>query len=327
MKMLANREVIEVKSKSDIAEANKVMREFVKERKAFEVKISREATLSTYTDSLGGAHPFNLSTGDIVEPLYPKTILSAIGAPLETGLTGNKQWPVVEAFEASFAGEGVELGDTKIEASKLIARPDRMGITIPITREALTETDDLLQTIATQYMPVAIAKLMNKVMFSTKKVNGATNCVGPFVDTEMKSGNILTYAATDIDDGNKMFKKLIAVKTVVTGSDIEAEQLCYVMNEATKGTLEATPKFKNGNLPIVDGNRVNGIPVFTSSLVADGTILFGAFKYAPQGIFGDMSFIVDPYTGATKNEVRFTLNIDYAVTTLRKEAFSKLVAE
>ena len=52
--------------------------------------------------------------------------------------------------------------------------------------------------------------------------------------------------------------------------------------------------------------------------------MFGAFKYAPQGLFGDMTFIIDPYTLARKNAVDFVINADYAITVLRQEAFAIL---
>lgn len=52
--------------------------------------------------------------------------------------------------------------------------------------------------------------------------------------------------------------------------------------------------------------------------------MFGSFKYAPQGLFGEMSIIIDPYTLARKNSIDFVLNADYAITTLREEAFAML---
>lgn len=78
-------------------------------------------------------------------------------------------------------------------------------------------------------------------------------------------------------------------------------------------------------MAIVDDNgRINGVPVFTTSYAEEGVIEFGAFKYAPQGLFGDMVFIVDPYTQARKNAIDFVLNADYAVSILRQEAFAML---
>ena len=41
-----------------------------------------------------------------------------------------------------------------------------------------------------------------------------------------------------------------------------------------------------------------------------------------MGLFGDMSFVIDPYSQARKDAVDFVLNVNYGTTTLRKEAFA-----
>lgn len=324
MKIKANTETIAVMKREDRAEANRQMRECLAQGKRFELKISRAVAsdfggnASGYLNPAASANVGPVTTGDIVAPLYGKLILSAIGSPLLTGLKGNYQWPVVEAFEATINDEGVKLGDTKIPTSKLIAKPERIGVAVPITREALNETDDLLQTVATQYIPVAVAALMNKIMFSKTKVDKATNLVGPFVNLD--AGNKKQYTGEA-----PTYKELLALKGIVLGANIMPEGLCYVMTETTKAMLEGSPKWDGSSQAIVDENgKVSGVPVFCSSYVAEGDVLFGAFKYAPQGLFGDMSIIIDPYTLARKNAVDFVLNVDYAVTVLRKEAFAML---
>lgn len=324
MKIKAATPTIEVKQRSDIEEANKQMRECIKEGKRFELRISRDVAgdfggnISGYLDPGASANPAPVTMGEIVKPLYAMTILSAIGAPLLTGLKGNYQWPVVETFEATINDEGVKLGDTKIPVSKLVAKPERIGVAVPITREALNETGDLLQMVCTQYMPVAVAALMNKIMFSTEKVANATNLVGPFVN--LASANKKTYTG-DVPT----YAELLSLKGQVLGSNIVPEGLCYVMTETTKSLLEGAPKWDGSNQAIVDENgKIAGVPVFCSSTVKEGTVLFGAFKYAPQGLFGDMAMIIDPYTLARKNSLDFVLNVDYAITTLRKEAFASL---
>lgn len=330
MKIKANTPTMQVGRESNLKEMNAQMREALKENKRFEVKISRAVdssfggNASGYADPASSVLPGGLTTHEIVAPLYGKTILSAIGMPLLTGLKGNHQWPVVEAFDASINDEGAALGDTKIPLTKLIAKPERLGIAVPITREALNETDDLLQVVATQYMPTAIAALMNKIAFSATKVTGATNLVGPFVSdnysTALKKTHVLTYSGDA-----PTLKELIQLKSAILQKNIMAEGLCYVMSETTKGLLEATPKWDGANVSIVDDQgRINGVPVFTTSYVAEGTVHVGAFKYAPQGLFGDMSFVVDPYTQARKNAIDFVLNVDYAITVLRQEAFATM---
>ena len=326
MKIKANTESIAVVREEDIPYANAKVRECLNAGKRFELKISRAVAqsfggnTSTYGSGLAGTNPSGLTTHDIVEPLYNKTILSAIGSPLLTGLKGNHQWPVVEAFHATINDEGAELGDTKIPLNKLIAKPERLGIAVPITREALNETDNLVQLVATQYMPVAIAELMNKIMFSQVKVNGATDLVGPFIPANMKAENKLTYTGDA-----PTLKQITGAKTAILKHNVKSEGLCYVMSEVTKGDLEATPKWQGANQAIVDDNgKINGVPVFCTNEVADGQIYVGAFKYAPQGLFGDMVFIVDPYSKARNNAIDCVLNVDYAISVLRQEAFAVL---
>lgn len=326
MKIKANTESIAVVREEDIPYANAKVRECLNAGKRFELKISRAVAqsfggnTSTYASGLAGTNPSGLTTHDIVEPLYNKTILSAIGSPLLTGLKGNHQWPVVEAFHATINDEGAELGDTKIPLNKLIAKPERLGIAVPITREALNETDNLVQLVATQYMPVAIAELMNKIMFSQVKVNGATDLVGPFIPANMKAENKLTYTGDA-----PTLKQITSAKTAILKHNVKSEGLCYVMSEVTKGDLEATPKWQGANQAIVDDNgKINGVPVFCTNEVADGQIYVGAFKYVPQGLFGDMVFIVDPYSKARNNAIDCVLNVDYAISVLRQEAFAVL---
>lgn len=326
MKIKANTPTIEVMRREDIKEANRQIRECLSSGKRFELKISRAVAssfggnASTYAGGLAGTNPSGLTTHDIVEPLYNKTILSAIGSPLLTGLKGNHQWPVVEAFHATINDEGAELGDTKIPINKLIPKPERLGIAVPITREALNETDDLVQLVATEYMPVAIAELMNKIMFSQAKVNGATDLVGPFFATNMLPANLKTY-----NGETPTLKQIVSAKTAILAHNVKPDGLCYVMSEVTKGELEATPKWDGANSAIVDENgKISGVPVFTTNEVADGQIYVGAFKYAPQGLFGDMVFIVDPYSKSRQNAIDFVLNVDYAISVLRQEAFAIL---
>lgn len=330
MKIKANTPTIEVMHREDIAEANRQIRECLAAGNRFELKISRavassfKGNASGYSNPGASTNPAVLTTHDIVEPLYAKTILSAIGMPLLTGLKGNHQWPVVEAFEATINDEGAALGDTKIPVARLVAKPERIGIAVPITREALNETDDLLQVVATQYMPVAVAALMNKITFSTTKVTGATNLVGPFVKDNFK-GALKTSHVLEYEGDAPTLKELVALKSAVLNTNIIPDGLCYVMNEAMKGLLEATPKWDGANVAIIDDNgKINGVPVFTTNHVAEGTVHVGAFKYAPQGLFGDMTFIIDPYSLSRKNAIDFVLNTDYAITVLRQEAFATM---
>lgn len=330
-KVKANTPTIEVSRNSDAREVNRIMRESIKNGQRFEIKVRREdvgggdsfaGTTSGYAAPLTADDtlPSPVTVHDIVEPLYNKTILAAIGAPLLTGLKGNHVWPVLEAFQASINGEGVALGDTSIGLTKLVAKPERIGIACPITREALNETDDLLQVVATKYMPEAIAATMNKIMFSPSKVSGSTALVGPFLTANVDEDNAKTYSTTV-----PTMADITALKGAILGQNVMGEGLCYVMNDAMAALLEATPKWEGSATAIIDANNtINGVPVFTTNEVGEGTIYCGAFHYAPCGLFGDMTLVVDPYTLSRQNCIDFVLNVDFAITVLRQEAFGTL---
>lgn len=335
MKIKANTAFLGKVREDNVQDMNQKMREAISNNQRFEMTIARSMikrdafcgnTSGYATPGLTSTNPFSITTGQIVEPLWANTILQAIGQPLLTGLKGNYQWPVVEAFEATINDEGVALGDSKIPLSKLIARPERIGIAVPITRETINETEGLIQTVATEYIPKSIAALINKVEFSTTKLkkfengkvtaNDATNLVGPFVGVK---------TATTYTGDAPTLKDILALKSAVLSKNIMPEGLAYVMTETTKGLLESTPKWQGSNQAIVDENgKINGVPVFTTSYAQEGAVYFGAFKYAPMGLFGDMNIIVDPYSQARKNAIDFVLNVDFAITVLRQEAFAIL---
>ncbi len=335
MKIKANTAFLGKVREDNVQDMNQKMREAISNGQRFEMTIARSMikrdafggnTSGYATPGLTSTNPFSITTGQIVEPLWANTILQTLGQPLLTGLKGNYQWPVVEAFEATINDEGVALGDSKIPLSKLIARPERVGIAVPITRETINETEGLIQTVATEYIPKSIAALINKVEFSTTKlkkyengketVNDATNLVGPFVGAK---------TATTYTGDAPSLKDILALKSAVLSKNIMPEGLAYVMTETTKGLLEATPKWQGSNQAIVDENgKINGVPVFTTSYAQEGAVYFGAFKYAPMGLFGDMNIIVDPYSQARKNAIDFVLNVDFAITVLRQEAFAIL---
>lgn len=66
----------------------------------------------------------------------------------------------------------------------------------------------------------------------------------------------------------------------------------------------------------VSANDIAKVTVITEN------IGLGDWRYQPMGLFGAISFIVDPYSQARKNAVDFVLNTNYGTKTLRPEAFA-----
>ena len=295
----------------NVAEANRIIRENMKAGRQTQIVLSRELVMVADATA-GGIVPIKIQ--DVLDPLVEGLILDKVGLPMPTGLAGDYVWPTYEAAEATIAGEGVALTDTKINMSKLTAAPQRIGIAIPVTRQTINQTEGVIELIVKKVMPLAVAKLLNKIMFSNAKVTGATTLAGPFV------GKV--SSATAWAGATPTFKELNLLKAKVLSAGVDGDHLCFVMSKANKAILEATPKDAGSGIMICENDRIAGVPVFTTNYIGETYIGIGDWRYQPMGLFGDMSFVIDPYSQARKDAVDFVLNVNYGTTTLVDGAFA-----
>lgn len=298
------------KNPNALADANRLLRDNMQAGRQTQIMLTRDLVMVADGTS-GGIIPLNIQ--DILDPLTEGLILDKVGLPMPTGLAGDYVWPTYEAVEATIAGEGVELTDTKINMSKLTAQPQRVGVAIPVTRQTIIQTQGIIETIVKRLMPQAVAMLLNKVLFSTTKATGATSLVGPFVG---KAAKATAMSATPT------FADFVKLKAAVLASGVDGTNLCWVMTQAQKAIAEATPKDAGSGIMVCEQDHIAGIPVFCTHYIGEGYIGLGDWRYQPMGLFGDISFIVDPYSQARKDAVDFVLNANYGTATLRPEAFA-----
>ena len=320
-------------------EAVRMIRENASKGRKTEITFMREGEFTGMMVSdieSGAIVPLNVQ--DIIKPLQEGFILDKVGLPMPTGLAGDYVWPTYDMVEATVAGEGVALSDTKIEFNKLTANPERIGIAIPVTNQSLNQSAGVLEMIIREVMPLSIRQLLNKILFSPTVVNNATNLVGPIA-------KILQVAAKSAASRSKEEKKYNAVvtlstvptfielnknmKAAVLETGIEGNHLCWIMTKSMQAVLEGTPINSEGiYVPMIQDGKLCGLPVYTTNVIRDTSgntpveyIALGDFGYQPMGLFGTLRFIVDPYSMSRKDSVDFVLNTDYGTKTLRPEAF------
>lgn len=259
------------------------------------------------TEDLGPLQP--LTIGEIIEKVEEKLIWTLLGIQMPTGLSGNYEWPVVGDVEATFAGEGVELDPVKVDISKVAAVQQRVGITMALTRESIFNSQGKIENIVKTAEPHAIAKAINRVVLSPTKIDGQ-NLQGPFVTA--------TKATVTFD-----FKGLNMAKAQLLAKGYDNDGLVWVMSEATKAELEATPKDTGSGIMTIENDKLCGRPVFCCSALGE-KIGLGDFRYQVVGQFGNPDMVVDPYTKAKAGKVEITLNANFGTATLSKEAFMLL---
>lgn len=317
-------------------EAITLIRENAKNGKKSEIIFVRDMMMVSDVNA-GGIIPLNIQ--DILKPLQEGFILDKVGLPMPTGLAGDFVWPMYEMVEAQIAGEGVALGDTKIPFSKMTAAPERVGIAIPVTNQSLNQSAGVLETIVREIMPLSIRLLLNKILFSTEKVNNATNLIGPFAAIAINAAKSAAQRDKKIPAIVQLahvptFEQLNAqMKAKVLETGIAGDHLCWIMTKSMEAILEGTPINKDGIfVPMIQNGILCGLPVYTTNAIRKTTtsgdtttvtefIGLGDWRYQPMGLFGTIRFIVDPYSQARKDSVDFVLNTDYGTKTIRNEAF------
>lgn len=321
------------------AEAEKLIRENLKSGRKTEITLVRSgefAGMMVADATNGGIVPLRVQ--DFIEPLVEGFILNKVGLPLPTGLSGDYVWPIYETVEASVAGEGVALGDSKINLDKLTATPERIGIAIPVTNQSINQSAGIIETLVKKVMPEGVALLLNKIVFGLAPVTGATHLVGPFA----KILQVAAKSAASRTDEEKRYNAVVDLHEVPTATELNklmkaavlekgvvGNHLCWVMTKSMKAILEVTPINANGIfVPMIQNDMLFGLPVYTTNCLrktVEGTtteyIGLGDFAYQPMGLFGSLRFIVDPYSQARKDAIDFVLNTDYATKTLVPEAF------
>ena len=255
-----------------------------------------------------------LTIGEVFGPLEKGLIMGSLGVRMQTGLVGDWDYPVVGPVDATINGETAEVTASKFSISKVSPKPNRCSIVIEVSNRAVNQTDGRLRDIILWQLPLSIERLLNAWLFKAGEISSGVS--GPFVSpktAQTYSGDAPTY------------KEILKFKAAVDKTGITPQGVgAYIMNNTMKAELEATPKDTGSGRMIIENGTINGTPVYVTEYMDDGAIYFGYFGYVLVGQFGQASLIVDPYTKASSNIVRFILNTDYDIKAALSEAFGKL---
>lgn len=257
--------------------------------------------------SVGAITPLHI--GSIIEPLEKGLILGKVGVKMQYGMDGAWQFPIVAGVEASIVGEDVAISDSKINIDKIAPSPKRVALKVPITYQADNRSAGMIMPIVVNQMVMGVTRTLNSWMFSQTKLAGTDG--GCFVDPHTK-----------LEASGDAWKDALALKGKVMSTGIVFDNTAAYVCSATKyAELESTPRDKGSGLMVIENGKINGYPVFMTEFIGDDVLGFGVFSYMLVGQFGTMRFVVDPFTQADKDRIVFTLNTEFDMLPLRKEAF------
>lgn len=314
------------------AKFDQMCREALANKQPIDIALKREDYINVTTQT-NATSLMPVTVEAVVKPLEEGLIFDKVGLKLYTGLAGQYVLPTFETIEAEVAGEAVELTDVHLNLDKIKPVPQRVGISIALTNQLINQTEGVAYNIVMEQLPLAIARTLNKCMFNTD-TSSSIALVGPFKAAAAATAVALSTLNTKAKKkaarhiafvgALPTYKELLAMKGIALMNGVEPIGLAYVMDEYTKSELESTPRDEGSGLMIVEDGKVAGIPVFCTNNINTATatnVAFGAFGNALCQQFGEMRLIVDPFGQKKKDAIEITLNSDWAMDAIHKEAF------
>lgn len=268
-------------------------------------------------DSTGVGAIVPLTIGEVIEPLEKGLILDKVGTKMQYGIVGAWQFPVVAGgVEAELQDENVDLTDKKIDITKIVPEPRRVGISIPVSNRAIDQSADLILDIVRKQLYLAIQRLLNKWMFNKTQLSKASK--GCFVDA---------YAAPAVTFAGDVptWAEVLNIEAAVMEEGVVMDgTAAWVCSASMFAKLKAAPKDAGSGRFIVEDGMIDGYPVFVTEYVEKDMLGFGVFSYELVGQFGEMRMTVDSTSAAVakKNMTYFVFNTDFDMLTLRSEAFA-----
>lgn len=280
------------------------------------IMLTREANPAIQTTAaLEGTGIIPVNDQEMLKPLRAGLIYDKVGITIRTGLVGSLRWPKHGKATAKFLGEAETLETQKIDWDKITVSPKRLGCAVPVTRQELFNSEGVVESVITSEMPQAVVDKINDALFTTNKAGRVV--YGPFATAGEEGGcEKVTFAGAV-----PTRKELLQMKAKVAKAGIDPSTCCFVMTETMKAELEDVPVDKGSGHFLCENGRILGYPVFCTDAIGEGNIGFGDWSYQAAGFFGQLNFIVDPYSLSLEDSTRFVLNTDFATVTLRPEAF------
>jgi HK97 family phage major capsid protein len=258
---------------------------------------------------------------DYIKELTPATVIGQVGAKIQSGISGQWNFPTVKGLKATWYGENEAVKAQTLEFGVKTIKPHRLPIRVDISRRTINQTAGAVTSIVTEAMRVKHTLALNEAFVAASPASNAP--ASPFAgitadNTIATKGNITTL-------DRSLFLNL---RSKVNAANVPVNAPAFLMDWNAYAQLANTPVDKGSGRFVLDlqTNTIDGVPVVASSLVPKGTVYYGNFGYALVGQFGNMTMGID--TGSVNvlsaNVISIVINSEWDFFAPYQEAFGKI---
>lgn len=258
---------------------------------------------------------------DYINELTPQTIIGQVGAHIQSGITGQWNFPTVKGLKATWYGENDAVTSQTMEFGVKTITPHRLPIRVDISNRAINQTAGAVYNIVTKTMRLKHTLALNEAFIAeTAAANAPTSPLA-----NIPEGNIIAATGGSSTLTRQLFLDL---RSKVNEANVPVNAPCYIMDWKAYAELANTPIDKGSGRFLLDlsTNTIDGVRVIATSLCKKGTIYYGNFGYALVGQFGPMTMGIDNTSVSmlSTNSVAIVINSEWDFFAPYPEAFGKI---
>lgn len=258
---------------------------------------------------------------DYIKELTPATVIGQVGAKIQSGISGQWNFPTVKGLKATWYGENEAVKAQTLEFGVKTIKPHRLPIRVDISRRTINQTAGAVTSIVTEAMRVKHTLALNEAFVAASPASNAP--ASPFAG--ITAGNKIAAKGDITTLDRSLFLNL---RSKVNAANVPVNAPAFLMDWNAYAQLANTPVDKGSGRFVLDlqTNTIDGVPVVASSLVPLGTVYYGNFGYALVGQFGNMTMGID--TGSVNvlsaNVISIVINSEWDFFAPYQEAFGKI---
>ena len=246
----------------------------------------------------------------MIGPLRANLVAVKAGATLITGLKGTYSLPKYAGTTSAWKGENVTAVDGAGAFSEVLMNAKRITTILDVSKLFLNQDSTGSEQLLMADLTASILGTLEGTIFGVASGSTTTQPAGML--------NGVSYTST----GTTTFAKVVALESAVDTSNALTGNIAYVMTPALRGVGKTTAKAANGGTFVVEGNTANGYPVYSTSHMNAGKVIFGNFGDLVIGNWGAIDITIDPYTQAHLGVVRLVVNSYWDFAKRRTESFA-----
>ncbi len=266
--------------------------------------------------------------GEVIEYLYPATVLPEMGATLLTGLSNNfdlirQNGPVAATWE----GENDAAAESNPTVEKVAMRAKRLAAYTNVSKQFIVQSSVDAENWVRQQLSEAIGQAIE-----VAAINGSGTA--PVPKGILNHTNIGSVAI-GTNGGAPTWAAIVDLEGKVGDANALRGSLAYLTTPSMRAHMKTISKDAGSGQFLVDGNNMaNGYRVFaTSNVPSDLTkgtsidchaIIFGNWEELYIAQWGGVSLVVNPYSLDTQGIVRVTIETFADVALRHEQSFAAI---